>query len=180
MKNANEVRGLLSQVKEAATKVKARINELDDQIEALYARRNMLLSGALSKADYLATVRADVQGKARHFVRDMRRHLLRREREVVNFPATRHAAGGELPIRYLDAGVNLAVPMTEGAYYFYFEDQIVAGIERLLEGAHEWPDGAVPVAEREATLADLDAQIGTLTAERDALANDLVACGVTQ
>jgi hypothetical protein len=177
MKNDSEIRSLLGQVKQAAEKLKGKINGLDDQIEALYARRNVLLSGALSKVDYLATIRADVQAKARFFRMRMLKHL--HEGDKINYPSMARAAEGLLPLRYLDAGQNMAVPMPEEAFYFYFEDAILAGMDRLLEG-HTWPTDSIPASDRGKALKEINAQIAALTKERDTMADDLVSCGVTQ
>lgn len=176
MKNQSEIRGLLGQVKEAADKIKARIEALDSQIEALYAKRSGLLSAPLSKDDYLATIRLDIQSKSRMFLVYLKR-MLENGRQVT-FPNMKVAASTGLSIRYLDAGNGIG-EITEGGFYYYFEDAIVTGVERALEDA-EWPVDAVPAADRQTALSDLDQKISALTVERDTLVNDLVSCGVTQ
>lgn len=177
MSKPTEIQGLMSQLKQAADKLKTRIHALDDQIEALYAQRSSILSGPLSKLDYLAVIRADIQTKARMFKTNLQRHL--QEGNKVNYPAVAQAGAGGLPLRYLDAGSNHAMEMPEGAYYFYFEDVIVSGVERAMDG-REWPGDAVPAAEREKALQAIGAQLGALTVERDALAHELVSCGLTE
>lgn len=177
MSNSKEIKSLLSQVKQAAEALKAKINALDDQIEALYAKREVILSGPLSKADYMAVIRADVQTKARRFRGDLVRHLDMGAK--VNYPASKNANVSGLPIRYLDGGQNVPELMSESAYYFYFKDAIVNGVERALEG-REWPVDAVPLAERDTTKKSIDGQIEALNLEREGLADDLVSCGVTQ
>ena len=176
MNESTEIRGLLSQVKQAADKLKTRIHDLDSQIEALYSQRSDMMSGALSKSDYLAVIRADVQTKARPFAVRLRQHLETGNR--VNYPAMAQASGGGLPVRYLDAGLNGRSDMAEEAYYFYFEDAIVAGVERALK-AKQWPEVSIPATQRKEVLASLAVQIDGLAAERDALADELVACGLT-
>ena len=177
MSKPTEIQGLMSQLKQAADKLKTRIHALDDLIEALYAQRSSILSGPLSKTDYLAAVRTDIQTKARMFKTNLQRHL--QVGNKINYPAVAQAGAGGLPLRYLDAGSNHGMEMPEGAYYFYLEDVIVAGVERVLEG-HEWPSDAVPAAERKKALQAIDGQLEALTVERDALAGELVACGLTE
>lgn len=176
MSNSKEIKGLLSQVRQAAEGLKAKINALDDQIEALYAKRELILSAPLTKADYMAVIRADVQTKARRFRGDLVHHL---GMGKINYPASKNTNVSGLPIRYLDGGQNVSAPMSESAYYFYFEDAIVSGVERALEG-REWPVDASPAAERDTAKQAIDDQIEALNLEREGLADDLVSCGVTQ
>ena len=175
--SASEIKGLLNQVKQAAEKLKTKIHDLDDQIETLYTKRSVILSAPLSKEDYLTTIRADIQTKARRFPADLKRHLETESR--VNYPAMAQAGIGGLPLRYLDAGNNAGSEMLGEAYYFYFEDVIVEGVERALAGK-EWPVDAVPAVERVKSLKVICEQLDTLTQERDSLAGELVSCGVTE
>lgn len=177
MTKPTEIEDLMSKLKQAADKLKTRIHGLDDQIATLYSQRSTILSGPLSKPDYLAVIRTDIQTKARMFKTNLKRHL--QEGNKVNYPAVAQAGTGGLVLRYLDAGSNHGVEMPEGAYYFYFEDVILSGVERALVG-REWPGDAVPAAERKKALQVIGGQLDTLTAERDALAAELVACGLTE
>lgn len=176
MSKPSELSGLLSQVKSAADKIKDKISGLDDQIDALYKKRSHIVSGALSKSDYLDTIRADIQTKTQRFSADLKRHL---DGAMVGYPSVARAHADGLPIRYLKGGRTIPEVMAEEAYYFYFEDAILAGVERALEGK-EWPTDAVPAAERATALQVIGEQIEALTAERDTLADDLVSCGVTE
>lgn len=177
MNKPTEIQSLLGQVRQAADKLKTRIHALDEQIEALFSQRSAIVSGPLSKADYLAAIRADIQAKARPFAVKLRRHL--DKVQAVAYPAVAQASAGGLSLRYLDAGLTVYEGVPEDGYYFYFEDAIVAGVERALEG-RQWPDHAAPSAERKQALAGIAAQIDALTAERDALAGELISCGLTQ
>lgn len=177
MAKPTEIQGLLTQVKRAADKLKTKIFELDDQIEALYKSRDGLIQAPLSKADYMATIRADIQAKARLFTTYLARHL--DSGNPINYPAMLQKDAGSLPVRYLDAGANVGGEISEGAYYLYFEDAIAAGVERALVGK-EWPVDAMPTVEREKALKGMAVQIDALTVERDALAGELTSCGLTE
>lgn len=177
MSKPSEIQGLLGQVRQAADKLKTRIHELDSQIETLYVQRNTIVSAPLSKADYMATIRADIQTKARSFAGKLRRHL--EAGAKVNYPAVALAGAGGLSIRYTDAGTPVPGDMAEDAYFFYFEDALVSGVERALD-AKQWPLSTVSVVERRKSLEGIAAQIDALTVERDALAGELVSCGLNE
>lgn len=177
MSKSTEIQNLMIQLKQAGDKLKDKIHALDDQIDTLYTQRSSILSAPLSKLDYLAVIRADIQTKARMFKTYLKRHL--QEGDKINYPAVTQASAGGLPLRYLDAGSNHGMEMPEGAYYFYFEDVIVSGVEHALEG-REWPNDAEPAAEREKALQVIGGQLDILTVERDALANELISCGLTE
>lgn len=175
MKKQTEIQGLLSQVKLAADALLARIREMDEEIAGLYQERSVLLSSPLSKVDYMATIRRDVQNKGERFRKQLSRLL--ETGKKVNYPATQALQTIGLQIRYLDAGQNVPTPITEEACYFYLEDAIVAGVERALS-ATVWPTDSMPVAEREKALTAIDQKIGALVAERDGLAEQLTSCGL--
>ena len=175
MNKPTEIQSLLTKVKQASDQLKSKIHALDDQVDTLSQRRSVLVHGPLSKADYLEVIRADVQLKARYFAKSLSRHL--QQGFQVGYPAAAQAGAVSLPFRYLDAGSNAGADMAEGAYYFYLEDLIVAGVERALSN-RDWPADAVPIAERTKALQTIDGHIEALTAERDTFASELVACGL--
>ena len=86
-------------------------------------------------------------------------------------------AGLPLSIPYLDAGAGTGSDMSEMGYCYYFEDVIVAGVERAMEGEN-WTDTETPALERTTSLEALDVQISAITAERNSLVNDLVDSGL--
>lgn len=178
MKNQSEIKNLLVQVKQAAGQIKGRILELDDQIEALYAERSALTDAPLSKDDFLFAIRCDIKARAWQFGPSLKRML---EKDgYVNFARLERSSNFPTPIRYMDAGITgRPAEISEHAFYYYFEDAIVNGVERALADK-EWPVDAVPAAQRRTAIAAIDAKISGLTDQRDALANDLVDCGVTE
>jgi len=176
MTNKSTIIGLLGQVKEAAVQLKEKITVLDDQIDTLYSQRAALLNMPLSKEDYLSAVRADIQARAKVF----KTHLMTAIKSGRKVDYTMMQSGVLLNIPYLSAGLGAySFELQEGGHYFYFEDVIVKGVERALEG-ESWPVDAMPAAERKTALEGIDAQVSKLTTQRDALAADLVSCGVTE
>lgn len=173
MTSKKELKGLLGQVKAAATQLKDQITSLDDRIEALYAERSELLNMPLSKADYLAAIRADVRAKSGNFGNWLRQSI--KSKVNIDYPCL--VSGAPLSIPYLDAGVGIGRDMSENGYYYYFEDAIMAGVERALDG-EKWSYTETPARDRTPALEALDAKIEALTADRDALASDLVECGL--
>jgi hypothetical protein len=83
-----------------------------------------------------------------------------------------------LNISLTDAGMFNG-QLTSSAFHHYFEDDIIKGVERTLE-KQEWPVDAKPLSEIEAEIEAIDEQIQTLTAQRDAIADDLVSTGLTE
>ena len=177
MAKTTELKDLLAQVRQATEKLKAKIYELDEQIKNLQETRDAITHGPLSKEDYMAVVRADIQAKGRLFATNLTLHLSAGGQ--VNYTAALQKEDGNLPIRYLDAGAGFGAEMPEGAFYFYFEDAIVAGVERALVGK-EWPVEAVPFKGREATLKALSGRMDALLQEREALAGEFASHGLKE
>lgn len=170
---------LLGQVKSAAMQLKSRIHALDVKIHDLEQQRAKILHGALSKDDYLELLRIDIQGKAAPFRNALSRHLEIR-RDNFTFANLKAAQRGDLLSRILDAGtVHGGNPLHEAAYYFYFSDELLAGVSRIVED-WEWPADTIPFHERNAAVDALDEQLDELRRERDQRAKDLLACGVTR
>ena len=69
--------------------------------------------------------------------------------------------------------------MTPAALYWLFGEQIAERFGDALD-ALPWPDNAVPVAERRARMATIDAELERLIAYRDELAAELSAVGMTE
>ena len=160
---------------EAAQQIKAQINALDTQLDQVLQNRSNYLEAPLSKDDYMAAIRADLQGKSALFKAQLVRQL---DQFPVKFKGIQIAATGGLNLHYLSTDGNTPI-VPKAALYFYLEDAIVAGVERALEG-HEWPVDAMPAAEREKALKALSSQIEAIRAEREGLVQDLIDAGVTQ
>lgn len=176
MTKPSEVKGLLSELKKAADSLLSRIHLLDEKIESLYKKRSSIISEPLSKDDFINLIRADIQGKARNSKVSLQRNLL--EREKVNFNAVGSAKNGGLAVQYLTAGLSNADTMNAGAFFYYFEDVLMEGVARAMEG-HGWPADALSVAQRTEALKLMDDELAALTAERDALAEEIASCGFT-
>jgi hypothetical protein len=97
----------------------------------------------------------------------------------LTYPIAQRAHTNPINVSFLDAGLTVHPGLSEAGFYYYFEEAIVDGAKRALEGK-KWPIDAMPAADREAALEGIDAQIAKITAERDALADDLMSCGVTE
>lgn len=177
MSSATEIRDLLNQVKQSSEKLKSKIYDLDDQIQALYTQRNGLISGSLSKDDYLSIIRIDVQNKARLFRGDMLKQL--KNAAKIAYPSVEKAGSQGLFISYLDGGRNMGPGLSASAFHFYFEDVIVSGVARVLKD-EPWPSDAIPLDKIRESLEIVGLEIETLKSERDGLASDLVSLGVTE
>jgi hypothetical protein len=89
----------------------------------------------------------------------------------------REESGQKFRVPYV-AGLFQTLPVVEEeALFFYFEDAILDGVKRASDG-EEWPENAMPVAERPAAIAAIDARILELERERAVLAEQLVEAGL--
>lgn len=173
------IQKLIGQVKSAAAQVNIRIHELDLKIHTLEEQRANILHGPLSKDDYMTLCRLDIQGKAAMFKNHLAQHL-KRWRDYYTFANFGLAERGGIATRLLDAGQgSTSDPFREDAYYYYFANELQEGISRIVD-EWDWPVNAVPMSERNAAVDKVDEQLDELRRERDQLAQDLVACGVTR
>lgn len=158
----DELKSLFGQVHDAAQRAVSKVNELNSQINTLLGQRESLEKMILTKVDYMAIVRHRIHetGKihadllSRHEVRKLDRTITANER-------------ASLGIDTFCAGIGHG-PISPAALCYFFEDLIVAGIDKAVDTL-EWPEpGAVPSeAEIKTQIESIDAQVDALLLERD-------------
>lgn len=175
-----ELRSLLAAVHQAADAVLVKIRKADEEISTLEAERTSLTDAPVSRDDFMAYVRADIERRGAPY-----KHTLGhwKDKWFKNiFARWEHfeQEGQHQGIPYLNAEVpHSFAEMTPAALYWLFGEQIAERFGEALD-ALPWPDNAVPVAERRARMATIDAELERLIAYRDELAAELSAVGMTE
>lgn len=173
----SELNKALSQLRQAAGQLTQEVAGLDQRIAGLYAKRDALTSAPVTKADFLEYIRADLRKRTKRFAYTLSAGLKNVNKSFSSLERAKDDPAQLIRLPYL-ADPGLPVDVTEAAMFFYFEDAIVAGVSRQVD-AMPWPENAQTASGRSETLAKLDAEIAALEKERDALAHELVAAGLT-
>jgi cell division protein ZapA (FtsZ GTPase activity inhibitor) len=167
---------LLNQLKSATNQLTSQIADLDSQIQALHAERLMIMGAMVSKDDYMAYVERDIARKAESYRIKIRRQVSERSREYGKLRAL-DAKDVSLFVPYLSADPYLT-ELSESAIFWIFGDLIKQRLAVAIDDI-EWPQEAMPVADREKELSRIDQQIASLTNSRDGLANQLLEAGLS-
>jgi hypothetical protein len=176
---STEVKGLLSQLRDAAGAIKAQIHDADKQIAALTEQRRALTSAPVSKADFMEYVRADIQRRTVRY-QYMVKLWAKKNPELLTFPQLEHThtLEGVQMFPYLDGEIgHNENEFSPSGIYFHFGDLIAERFAAALEGV-AWSSDSVSVAERRRQIAAIDAQIAKLETLRDGLASDLISSGM--
>lgn len=171
----SDLKKALQQLRGARDTLVAEIAALDAQIAERHATRSKLTSGPVSKADFLGYVKADMDRRAAFFATGLMRAFSEAPKDYGNLNRM-HGAGAKLNVNYL-TGAQSPLEMTEGAVYFYFGAEMVARLETALD-ILDWPESAIPSAQRAALIATIDAEIEALNKQRDELSASLVDAGL--
>lgn len=179
----NEVKDLLSQLRSAAEVIKQQIHEADRKIEVLLVEREALCEARLTKEDFMAYIRNDIQRRAMTYaVRLKNAERKKRFTFGVSFSQLERneKAFNTQPLPYLDGeDYSDGSSIHPGALYWIFGDQIEKRFSDALD-QFDWPEGGLSLEERRARLEAIDQELETLNAERDNLANDLMSAGMAQ
>ena len=171
-----DIGNALKTLRAAVADLTGQISALDSQIAGLFEQRTAIATAPVSKAEFLALLAKDMQVKA-HRSRELLARRLASESKAYSYikDAAEH---GRLNIRYLAGGrVDFPVEVETESAYALLNDVILAGVAKIIEDA-QWPEPGMPIPERERRLAELDAEIAKLTAERDVLASQLIEAGL--
>lgn len=178
MKNV-EVKGLLSQLRDAASAIKSQIQEADNEIAVLNSQRRALMDAPVSKSDFMAYVRADIQVRAASYDAKLGKWA-RNNKFPFSFSQLErvYLAESLQPFPYLDGEVpHNAGDIDPGALYWHFGELIAERFSDALD-RFEWDDDLVAVADRRNQIAAIDTNLKQLNAHRDQLASDLIGSGM--
>jgi hypothetical protein len=166
----------LETLRNAAEELLGEISSLDTRIAECRRRRDAATAATVSKPDYMAYIKADIERQGRIFAKQFALEVRGKRRDYGTLERNKQSGIGErLP--YLTGRYAIPVPITEEAFFFYFGDLIVERLGDALAGV-DWPDEAMPAAQRAKLIAELESEIATLTQQRDALAAQMTQTGL--
>lgn len=173
----SQIANLLSKLREAANGIAEEVHELDAKIADLHAQRNKIVGAAVSKEDYLAYVAETLRRKGNTYA-------IALQREAKNLPSLfgelekymKTSAGLRLPV--FTGSLQVPTPITEEALCFLFGEQVLARVSDALNGLN-WPENAMPVAERRKAISVIENELAEMESKRSALVAQLNQSGVT-
>lgn len=182
-----DFKGLLAKLHSAAEGIKGDIGGIDRRIAALEAEREALTDAPVTREDFKSYLAADVARRGEVFKYRINGFVSGKARGSAKFDPTfarleRNLVAGQAQnFPFMDGedafeGFNLSAP----AFYWYFGDLIVERFMQAVDLAHDWQPGGIPVAERRARIAEIDAELQSLVEKRDSLAAELVGAGITR
>lgn len=174
----NDLTSALKSLRSVATQLVAEVAFLDAKIEQLQAERSTLTATVVSKADFIDYCRRDLDRRGARYGELMAKEIGKRSNTFAQME-TALASGGSLPLPFLTGSPGIPVVITEEAIYWFFGEQIAAGLARVVDLA-EWTDDVLPVFERKRLIAGLDTQIAETLRQREELASQLIDAGLTQ
>lgn len=169
---SNKLKSLLAQVNAATQELLANIQNLDGQIAALQEKRERIGEAPVSKADFLSYIEKELDRNTGTIKATMGRWLDQMPKDFFTLERS------TLYIPFLTGTKGVAAEITEAAAYWYLKPAIMDRMAGLVE-LMEFPSDAFSIEERRKILADIDADIERLNGERDELASQMEAAGIS-
>ena len=162
---------LLKQVNAAAREVVGAVQRIDTRIALLNTQRQTIGDAPVSRAEFLDYIGKTIDEKAGNFGAI-------KAREIAKISKSFFSVGrGSQPINLLVQGYSVPVPITEEACYWYMKPVIMARMAEIADDM-EFPEDAIPMEKRRAMIAEFDAEITKLRAERNEMASELKKAGM--
>lgn len=162
---------LLKQVNTAAQEVIAEINKYDERISALHEQRQSIGQAQVSRTDFIDYVGKMVDARAGFFSGHIDRALAKVD---TSFFALEKLAS---PINFLTPYLSGSGVIQEDACYWYLKPAIMTRVSEIADSM-DFTDGALPIEIRRSMIAEIDAEITKLRAERADLASQLKKSGL--
>lgn len=156
-----KLKGLYSQIAGAAKEAQGQIERLDSEIRNRTAERERLMRLPLSKEDFIAQFRKQVKSTGSLHATFMKGDIAELDL-TVNY-AKRTDAGFDFLVSRRGIG---NVQISQLALCYFFEDQIVDGVRRVVDDLDWPPDAVSSLAEIETGIKRLDDEIEQLETER--------------
>lgn len=171
---SDKLKSLLKQVNAAASEIIATIQGTDAKIADLQKQRQQIGDAPVTRADWLEYIGAEIDRKAGTFG-----DFIRRMAGSIDASFFALERLGRLPGDLLAANRNVPHPMIDEACYWYLKPAIMA---RMAEIADEmdFPEDAIPLEQRRAMIAEIDAEIQRLRNERNDMAAQLQKAGIVR
>jgi hypothetical protein len=166
---------LLKQVNDASRAIISAIQGTDAKIAELQKQRQKIGDAPVTRAEFLGYIENSLDAESMRISQTISRALNNVDRAF--FALEKHT----FMVPFLTGDRALPFEITEAAAYWYLRPAIM---ERMAEvtATMEFPDDseAVPLQKRRAMLAEIDAEIEQLRAERNELASQLQKAGVVR
>jgi hypothetical protein len=164
---------LLKQVDAAANEIFGAIQGIDSQIAALQFKSHEIGQAPVRRAEFVRYVGDELDSRAGNMSTRILSVLRRMD---LSFFAIEK---GSIPAQFLTGGDALPVVISEMAAYWYLKPAILASIEELTESMDFPEDSQVAtVEERRVMIAEIDAEIAGLRAQRETLVSQLRKFGL--
>jgi hypothetical protein len=168
------LRAAVASLKKASAGLGSKVAELNAAIEAAYEKLRLVEMTPVRREDFLAAMRWDLTAETASFRDFARGTLADVAKERKDFLTVNRVETGE---GRLMGSTRFLNPRDFGWFLFACGEAFVVSLEPLLAKV-DWPSNARPYAELKAEASSLRDQIASLTAERDALVQQLHAAGV--
>ncbi len=173
IKKALNVAGIRASVQT----LRSEVDGLRNKLEKAKREREELAAAPVTQEDVINMLCAYVDRTAdeypRHLADSVARFVMNSKRTV---------EGPNQPVPLLSAPAHVGIPPStlslEKGIFFAFRTQVKDGIKAVIKAA-EWPKNARSLAEREAKLPAMDAEIAALCQELDALVSEAAAAGIS-
>ncbi len=156
-----KLKGLYNQITGAAKEAQGQIERLDREIAVRSDERERLMRLPLSKEDFIAQFRRQVKASGSL-------HAMYLKRDIGKMDLTiNYAKRTDSGFDFLQAGRGQGnTPINQLSLCYFFEDQIVEGVQRVVDDI-DWPkDVAMSLAQIEEGIKHLDDEIEQLESER--------------
>lgn len=174
-----EVKGLISELRNAAGIIKNQIHAIDQRIEALFIEKEQLEEVPLTKEDFMFYVRQEIKRRAENYKRRLKYHS-HKTGFPFNFSYPILENNPHLALPFLGTeNIHVRNSFEESAIYWMFGDLIEQRFAEAID-QFNWPEASVSIDERRQRIAEIDAELAQLEEERDNLASDLMDTGMTQ
>ncbi|KWC40826.1 hypothetical protein WL51_06980 [Burkholderia ubonensis] len=173
----SDMKKLIAQVRDATSRMVKEVQDVDAQVAELHQQRAALNDGIVTREDYVEYLKESFRRQSRRgrnkllaaLSKPYQRQYATLERGMVQ--------GEGITQDFLNLTL-IPTDVTQVALYLWFGDALAERIGELLK-CLDWPDDAVPVAERREMVKKLDIEIAALTDKRDALVRQIEEAGFT-
>ena len=162
---------LLKQVNEATKEILSTIHGFDARIAELQAERQTIGQAPVSRADFVGYVEAMVNRLAGNFSGHISRQLEQIDTAFFSMEKSGRAVNFLAPYLRADGVIQ------EDAAYWYLKPAIMARVREQAAGM-DLPEDAMPLTERRAKIAAIDAEIEQIWKQRNELAEQLQKTGM--
>lgn len=151
---------LVRQVGEATGAIQGEINEIDTRLRMLHTERSNLTDSLVSLDDVVDYLTQYLDQKANFYVENMRKAI---KTAPLSFGQLEQGRIENFPIQSGDPYIQ---DHTEAALIYIHRDSILAGYRKVLAEVGDFPESAMPPAERRQEIDRIDGEMDALKVRR--------------